>query len=267
LLSVGGVHAPLRHRLWSARWGAPASLHPHHLSKSLTTQGVGCRSVGPPTLVDAIPKAGGITFVAQTCSGWWLQRRLPRCMPTPASSATRVGPAGAGGATVDQSRILALRWETRSSWRRVSPGRCQAIRPSWQFHHPGSDGRSPSNVIGEVKSPDGCRVPARHALDCRPILAAAGVEPWRAKTVTAGTGAINRNGARPCAANIAMITTRDYSTAATLRLLWMADTVIVIARPLAISGGMRDSGRQPAPERIGQCLTLFRLPTKQQLLN
>jgi len=90
---------------------------------------------------------------------------------------------------------------------------------------PGSDARSPSTWNGEWNHPDGLQVPAARPL-MQAILAARGVETWRAPDVTSwnwcgstATGSAMRRQYR-------LVTTREFPRPANPPLV-DGDTVIV----------------------------------------
>jgi len=69
-----GASTPPAHRC-GRRGGAPWSLHPHHLKKPPRPRRR-CRSVGPPRWwMRSRRRVGSHRW--PTCSGWWVQRRLP----------------------------------------------------------------------------------------------------------------------------------------------------------------------------------------------
>ncbi|MDM7938428.1 MAG: polysaccharide biosynthesis/export family protein [Cyanobium sp. CZS 48M] len=204
---------------------------------------------GPPTLVDAIQKAGGITSMANL-RRVVVQRRLPG-----ADSRFK-------RARVD---LLAL---VRDGDQLQNPllfdgDSIKLERVSEQLASNSAEMAATTlapkeitvNVVGEVKAPGRLQVPASTPL-MQAILAAGGVETWRAKTSRLELVRINRNGS-------AMRRTYqlDFNQGVSIAKnppLVDGDTVIVNRSRYAISADAIGAVSTPLSGLVN-VLTLFRL--------
>lgn len=203
---------------------------------------------GPPTLVDAIQKAGGLTSTANL-RRVWVQRRLPgndrrfKQAQVDLLALVRLGdqfqnPLLFDGDTIRIERVeesAELSAEVASST--LSP---TAITV---------------NVIGEVKAPGRLQVPANTPL-MQAILAAGGPDSWRAKTSKVEVVRIFRNGS-------AQRRTYAYDPGQDVSMeknppLVEGDTVIVNRSRYAVSADAIGAVSQPLTGLVN-VLTLFRL--------
>lgn len=204
---------------------------------------------GPPTLVDAIQKAGGITSMANL-RRVVVQRRLPgsearfKRARVDLLALVREGdqlqnPLLFDGDTIRLDRVSE---EVASSSAELA---ATTLAPK----------EITINVVGEVKSPGRIQVPASTPL-MQAILAAGGVETWRAKTSKLELVRINRNGS-------AMRRTYrlDFNQGVSIAKnppLVAGDTVIVNRSRYAVSTDAIGAVSEPLTGLVN-VLTLFRL--------
>ncbi|MCX5931709.1 MAG: SLBB domain-containing protein [Cyanobacteria bacterium] len=204
---------------------------------------------GPPTLVDAIQKAGGITSMANL-RRVVVQRRLPgsearfKRARVDLLALVREGdqlqnPLLFDGDTIRLDRVSE---EVASSSAELA---ATTLAPK----------EITINVVGEVKSPGRIQVPASTPL-MQAILAAGGVETWRAKTSKLELVRINRNGS-------AMRRTYrlDFNQGVSIAKnppLVAGDTVIVNRSRYAVSTDAIGAVSEPLSGLVN-VLTLFRL--------
>ena len=204
---------------------------------------------GPPTLVDAIQKAGGITSMANL-QRVVVQRRLPgadsRFKRTRVDLLALVrdgdqlqNPLLFDGDTIKLERVAQ---EDASNSAKLA---VTTLAPT----------QITVNVIGEVKSPGRLQVPASTPL-MQAILAAGGVETWRAKTSQLELVRINRNGSA-MRRQYRLDYNQGVSTASNPPLV-DGDTVIVNRSRYAISADAIGAVSQPLSGLVN-VLTLFRL--------
>ncbi len=204
---------------------------------------------GPPTLVDAIQKAGGVTSTADL-RRVVVQRRLP-------GTAARFKRARVNLLTLvregDQSQNPLLFDGDTIRIERVAQ---DAVSNATEL---AATTLAPTaitvNVVGEVKAPGRLQVPANTSL-MQAILAAGGVESWRASKSRLELVRINRNGSA-----MRRTYSLDFNQPVSIAKnppLVDGDTVIVNRSRYAISSDAIGAVSQPLSGLVN-VLTLFRL--------
>ncbi|MCT0218262.1 SLBB domain-containing protein [Synechococcus sp. CS-1329] len=204
---------------------------------------------GPPTLVDAIQKAGGITSMANL-RRVVVQRRLPGADSRFKRARVDLLALVRDG---DQLQNPLLFDGDTIKLERVSE---QLVSNSAEMAATTLAPKAITvNVVGEVKAPGRLQVPASTPL-MQAILAAGGVETWRAKTSRLELVRINRNGSAmrrtyPLDFNQGVSITKNPP-------LVDGDTVIVNRSRYAISADAIGAVSTPLSGLVN-VLTLFRL--------
>ena len=203
---------------------------------------------GPPTLVDAIQKAGGLTSTANL-RRVWLQRRLPgndrrfKQAPVDLLALVRLGDQFQNPLLFDGDTIRIERVE-------------ESAELSAEL---ASTTLSPTaitvNIVGEVQSPGRLQVPANTPL-MKAILAAGGPQTWRANTSKVEVVRIFRNGSAQ-RRTYAYDPSQDVSMDKNPPLV-EGDTVIVNRTRYAVSADAIGAVSQPLTGLVN-VLTLFRL--------
>lgn len=204
---------------------------------------------GPPTLVDAIQKAGGITSMANL-RRVVVQRRLPGADSRFKRARVDLLALVRDG---DQLQNPLLFDGDTIKLERVSE---QLVSNSAEM---AATTLAPKqitvNVVGEVKAPGRLQVPASTPL-MQAILAAGGVETWRAKTSKLELVRINRNGSA-----MRRTYSLDFNQGVSIAKnppLVDGDTVIVNRSRYAISADAIGAVSTPLSGLVN-VLTLFRL--------
>jgi polysaccharide export outer membrane protein len=203
---------------------------------------------GPPTLVDAIQKAGGLTSTANL-RRVWVQRRLPgsdrrfKQAQVDLLALVRVGDQFQNPLLFDGDTIRIERVE-------------ESAELSAEL---ASSTLSPTaitvNIVGEVQSPGRLQVPANTPL-MKAILAAGGPQTWRANTSKVEVVRIFRNGSAQ-RRTYAYDPSQDVSMDKNPPLV-EGDTVIVNRTRYAVSADAIGAVSQPLTGLVN-VLTLFRL--------
>ncbi|MCT0226511.1 SLBB domain-containing protein [Synechococcus sp. CS-1328] len=210
---------------------------------------VGVSISGPPTLVDAIQKAGGITTMANL-RNVWLQRRMPGTKPrfkrakVDLLALVRDGDQVQNPLLFDGDTIRVERVTEESVETAVEIAATTLAPPEITV-----------NVVGEVKSPGRLALPANTSL-MKAILSAGGLQSWRANKSKVDLVRINRNGS-------AMQRTYrlDYNADVSIDKnppLVDGDTVIVNRSRYAVSSDAIRAVSDPLSGLVN-VLTLFRL--------
>jgi polysaccharide export outer membrane protein len=217
-------------------------------SEASTTQ-AGVSISGLPTLVDAVQKAGGITTMTDL-RRVILQRRLPGGEPRFKRAAVNLLALIREGD--QQQNPLLFDGDTI----RLERAPADLVSNSAEL---AATTLAPKeitvNVVGEVKSPGRLQVPASTPL-MQAILAAGGVQNWRASTSKLELVRINRNGTA-----MRRLYPLNYNQGVSLAKnppLIEGDTVIVNRSRYAISSDAIGAVSQPLSGLVN-VLTLFRL--------
>jgi polysaccharide export outer membrane protein len=217
-------------------------------SEASTTQ-AGVSISGLPTLVDAVQKAGGITTMTDL-RRVVLQRRLPGAEPRFKRAAVNLLALIREGD--QQQNPLLFDGDTI----RLERAPADLVSNSAEL---AATTLAPKeitvNVVGEVKSPGRLQVPANTPL-MQAILAAGGVQNWRASTSKLELVRINRNGTA-----MRRLYPLNYNQGVSLAKnppLIEGDTVIVNRSRYAISSDAIGAVSQPLSGLVN-VLTLFRL--------
>jgi polysaccharide export outer membrane protein len=203
---------------------------------------------GPPTLVDAIQKAGGLTSTANL-RRVLVQRRLPgndrrfKQAQVDLLALVRLGDQFQNPLLFDGDTIRIERVEESAEL--TAELASSTLSPT----------AITVNVIGEVKAPGRLQVPANTPL-MQAILAAGGPESWRAKTSKVEVVRVFRNGS-------AQRRTYAYDPSLDVSMeknppLVEGDTVIVNRSRYAVSADAIGAVSQPLTGLVN-VLTLFRL--------
>ncbi|MCP9826607.1 SLBB domain-containing protein [Synechococcus sp. EJ6-Ellesmere] len=204
---------------------------------------------GLPTLVDAIQKAGGITTTANL-RRVVVQRRLPgaesrfKRARVDLLALVRDGDQTQNPLLFDGDTIRLERAPQEVSTASAEIAATTLAPKAISV-----------NVIGEVKSPGGLQVPARTPL-MQAILAAGGVQTWRAKTSKIELVRLNRNGT-VMRRTYPLDLSQGVSIAKNPPLV-EGDTVIVNRSRYAVSTDAIGAVSQPLSGLVN-VLTLFRL--------
>jgi polysaccharide export outer membrane protein len=203
---------------------------------------------GPPTLVDAIQKAGGLTSTANL-RRVLVQRRLPgndrrfKQAQVDLLALVRLGDQFQNPLLFDGDTIRIERVEESAEL--TAELASSTLSPT----------AITVNVIGEVKAPGRLQVPANTPL-MQAILAAGGPESWRAKTSKVEVVRVFRNGSAQ-RRTYAYDPSQDVSMEKNPPLV-EGDTVIVNRSRYAVSADAIGAVSQPLTGLVN-VLTLFRL--------
>ena len=210
---------------------------------------VGVAISGPPTLVDAIQKAGGITTTANL-RNVSLQRRMPGTNPrfkrarVDLLALVREGDQSQNPLLFDGDTIKVQRVQAESVETALEVAATTLAPTAIKI-----------NVVGEVKAPGTLSLPANTSL-MKAVLAAGGVQTWRANKSNLELVRINRNGSA-MTRRFQLDFNEDVSADKNPPLV-DGDTVIVNRSRYAVSADAIDAVSNPITGLVN-VLTLFRL--------